>query len=76
MTTIEKEHTMSQAALAQVMDRYTNDPTFRTELKTDPQGAIERSGIQLDPKEREAVENIDWSLPDEQLKERVSKIRA
>jgi hypothetical protein len=58
------------------MDRYTNDPTFRTELKTDPQGAIERSGIQLDPKEREAVESIDWSLPDEQLKERVSKFWA
>ena len=65
---------MSQTALAQVMDRYTNDPAFRAELKSDPHGAIEHSGIQLDANEREAVSKIDWNLPDEQLKERVSKM--
>ena len=67
---------MSQTALAQVMDRYTNDPAFRAELKSDPQGAIEHSGIQLDANEREAVSKIDWNLPDEQLKDRVSKFFA
>ena len=64
---------MSQQGMSQVMDRYTNDPTFREQLRSDPQGAIQSSGIQLDPSEKDALKNIDWNLPDEQLKERVSK---
>lgn len=64
---------MSQNALAQVMDRYTNDPAFRDQMRSDPEGAIQRGGFELDESERQAIQNIDWSLPDEQLKERVSK---
>jgi hypothetical protein len=64
---------MSQNALEQVMDRYTNDPAFRDQMRSDPVGTIERGGFDLDESEREAVQNMDWSLPDEQLKERVSK---
>jgi hypothetical protein len=64
---------MSQNALAQVMDRYTNDPAFRDQMRSDPEGTIQRGGFDLDESEREAVQNMDWSLPDEQLKERVSK---
>jgi hypothetical protein len=64
---------MSQNALAQVMDRYTNDRAFRDQMRSDPEGTIQRGGFDLDESEREAVQNMDWSLPDEQLKERVSK---
>jgi hypothetical protein len=65
---------MSQKALAQVMDRYTNDPAFRDQMRSDPEGTIQRGGFELDESEREAIQNIDWSLPDEQLEERVSKL--
>ena len=64
---------MGQQALGAVMDRYTNDSTFRAEMKQDPEGAISRGGFDLTEQEKEAVRNIDWSQPDEQLTERVSK---
>jgi hypothetical protein len=65
---------MSQQGLAQVMDRYSNDAAFREKMRADPQGAIRSSGIQLDEQEMKTIQSMDWNLPDEHLKERVSKI--
>lgn len=64
---------MSEQGLAQVMDRYSSDASFRDKIRADPQGAIRSSGIQLNEQEMEAIQSMDWALPDEQLKERVSK---
>ena len=35
--------------------------------------SAESSGIKLAEEDRQALRSIDWSLPDEQLQERVSK---
>jgi hypothetical protein len=43
-------------------------------MRRDPEGAAERSGLQLDDEDREALRSIDWSGTDEQLNERVSKL--
>jgi hypothetical protein len=64
---------MSQQGLGAVMDRFTNDSTFRAEMKQDPEGAISRGGFELSEQEKEAVRNLDWSQPDEHLKQRISK---
>jgi hypothetical protein len=64
---------MSKQALAQVMDRFTNDPAFREQMRTDPESAIHQSGIQLNEQEMAAVRDMDWNLSDEALKERASK---
>jgi hypothetical protein len=65
---------MSQRALAEVMDRFTNDPTFRQAMKDDPESAVRDSGIELNEQEMAAIQKMNWEIPDEQLKERVSKI--
>lgn len=60
-------------SMQQLADRFMNDAQFREEMKQDPEGAAERSGLQLDEEDKQALRSIDWSGTDEELKERVSK---
>jgi hypothetical protein len=62
-------------SMQQLADRFMNDASFREEMKQDPEGAAERSGLQLDEEDKQALRSIDWSGTDEQLKERVLKRR-
>jgi hypothetical protein len=64
---------MSQEAMEQLMSRWTNDPTFQEQLRSDPEGAIRSTGLVFDESEWEALRNMDWSLPDVQLQDRISK---
>ena len=64
--------------MEEMTDRFINDPDFREQMRQDPEGtaerfAAERFGVQLDEEDRQALRMIDWSIPDEQLQERVSK---
>ncbi len=63
----------NQEAMQQLTDRFMNDAEFREEMRQNPEGAAERSGYQLDEEDRQALRSVDWSAPDEMLKERVSK---
>jgi hypothetical protein len=69
-----KEYLMSRENVEQLLDRWINEPAFRDEIRADPEGAIERAGVTLDEEEQAALLNIDWSLPDEELAARVSKL--
>ena len=60
------------AAFGTVMDRWLSDPAFRAELRADPDGAIARLGVSLDPEQRAALRR-QVELPDEELQARVSK---
>ena len=60
-------------AMQQLADRFVNDAQFREQMRRDPEGAAERSGMRLDDEDREALRSVDWSGSDEELKERVSK---
>jgi hypothetical protein len=62
-------------SMQQLADRFMNDTDFREQMKQDPEGAAERSGLQLDEEDKQALRSIDWSGSDEQLNERVSKVR-
>ena len=62
-------------SMQQIADRYMNDADFREEMKQDPEGAAERSGLQLDEEDRQALRSMDWSSSNEELKERISKAR-
>ena len=59
--------------MQQVADRFMNDTQFREEMRQDPEGAAERSGLPLDDEDRQALRSMDWSGTDEQLNQRVSK---
>ena len=63
----------NQEAMQQLADRFMNDADFREEMRQDPEGAAERSGLELDNEDRQALKSMDWNQSDEQLKERVSK---
>jgi hypothetical protein len=64
---------MSRTAVENLIDRWINEPAFRQELRTDPEGAVRRSGAELDETEWAALNNVDWNLTDEELQARVSK---
>ncbi|MBI4371783.1 MAG: hypothetical protein HY552_05755 [Elusimicrobia bacterium] len=65
---------MSQQTIKQLIDRWMNDPKFRSEVRQDPEGTVKKAGIPLSAEEQAAFKKVDWSLPDEQLKTRISKI--
>ena len=54
------------------MDKYVADETFRTEVRVDPEGAIQAAGFELDDEERALLQSIDFSQTDEQLSKRLS----
>ncbi len=63
----------NREAMQQLTDRFMSDADFREEMKQDPEGAAERSGLALDDEDRQALRSMDWSGSDEELRERVSK---
>lgn len=64
---------MSTEAVAELMDRWTNEPAFRDGMRTDPEGTVRSSGLQLDQDERAALQGVDWNLSDEELESRANK---
>ncbi|HEY7782232.1 MAG TPA: Os1348 family NHLP clan protein [Ktedonobacterales bacterium] len=65
---------MSIEAKKRLIDRIVQDPSFRQQLKVDPEGTIQHSGLDLTEEEyTSVVAGIDLSLPDDQLQERLSK---
>jgi hypothetical protein len=56
------------------MDRWPDDPAFRAAIRQDPEAAIPASGLALADDAWTAVRRIDWSLSDEELTSRASKM--
>ena len=61
-------------SMQQLADRFMNDEQFREEMRRDPEGAAEGSGLPLDDEDKQALRSIDWSGSDEALNQRVSKL--
>ncbi len=60
-------------SMQQIADRFMNDSEFREQMKQDPEGTADSTGLQLDDEDRQALRSVDWSGSDQQLNERVSK---
>ena len=67
---------MSREAVEQVVDTWMSDAGFRRRMRADPEGAVRSLGVTLDADEQAALENVDWSLSDEELQTRMSKTYA
>ena len=65
---------MSREQMEQLTDRWMNDPAFRAAIRQDPEGAVRATGLELDADEWAAIRRIDWSLSDEELSSRASKV--
>lgn len=66
----------NQEAMQQLADKFLNDPEFREQMRQDPEGTAERSGLQLDEEDRRTLRGIDWNQTDEELRPRVSKLNS
>lgn len=67
---------MGYENLGRLIDHWVNYPPFRAALRKNPVEAVRQSGIKLSPQELEAITQIDWSLSDDALQERMSKLFA
>ena len=65
----------NQEAMQQLTDRFMNDADFRERMRQDPEGTADSEGLQLDEEDKQALQSVDWSLSDDELKERVSQRR-
>ena len=64
---------MSREAVNELFDRWVNDATFRQDVRTDAEGAVRRTGAQLEEDEWAALRTVDWNQPDAELQARASK---
>jgi hypothetical protein len=63
---------MSREALETLVEKWTEDTSFRTALRKDPEGTIRGLGLELTSDEWGAVRNFDWNVSDEELTTRAS----
>jgi hypothetical protein len=65
---------VNNTAMEKMIDQWMNDESFRAELRRDPEGTVRARNIELNEDEWAAVRSVDWSLSDEALHARVSKV--
>jgi hypothetical protein len=63
---------MSRQAVESLLDKWTNDPTFRVAMRKDPEATVRTLNVDLDQDELSAMRAVDWTLPDEELRTRLS----
>ena len=56
-----------------VLDRWSEDPGFRSALRADPVTAITGIGVELTDDDREFLAAVDWTLSDEELEALLEK---
>jgi hypothetical protein len=54
---------VSQEALEEIMDRWMNDPSFRSEFSADPEGTADRAGVTLTIEELESLKELVGENP-------------
>ena len=65
---------MNPTSMLKLADRYLNDPQFKEQMRKDPQGTAERTGLKLDDEDLQSIRDWDMSSSgDERLRERTSK---
>ena len=67
---------MSIPELERLLDRWVADPAFRQAVRHDPEAEITRAGFHLDDTEWAAIRQTDWSLPDDELRARMTNLLA
>jgi hypothetical protein len=65
---------MSRHAVESLLDKWTNDPGFRLAMRKDPEATVRTLNVDLDQDEWSAMRAVDWNLPDEELRTRLSAL--
>ncbi len=61
---------MAKKSLDELIERWRNDPNFREEMRSDPEGAVRRSGHELSEDEWATLRSMDWNNADSELDSR------
>ena len=65
---------MNPTSMLKLADRYLNDPQFKKEMRKDPEGTAESTGLEFDDEDLQSIRSWDMSSSgDEELKGRISK---
>ena len=65
---------MNPTSMLELADRYLNDPKFKEQMRQDPEGTAQSTGLKLDDEDRQSIREWDMSSSgDEELKDRISK---
>ena len=56
-----------------VLDRWTEDPSFREGMRTDLDGTLKGAGIELDDDTVGQLRAVDWNQSDAELEELLEK---
>ena len=65
---------MNPTSMLELADRYLNDPKFKEQMRQDPEGTAQSTGLKLDDEDRQSIREWDMSSSgDEELKGRISK---
>jgi hypothetical protein len=65
---------MNPTSMLELANRYLNDPHFKEQMRKDPQGTAESTGLKLDDEDLQSIRGWDMSSSgDEELKGRISK---
>jgi hypothetical protein len=56
-----------------LLDRWVEDESFRTKMRSDPIGAASSTGIELSDEDQEFLRSVDWTLSDEELEQLLEK---
>ena len=58
-----------------VIDRWTEDPSFREGMRSDLDGTLKGAGIELDDDTTGQLRAVDWSQSDSELEQLLEKWR-
>ncbi len=64
---------MPYIQIGKLIDKWLNEQDFRKQLRTNPEEAVKKSGINLTEEELEAFKKIDWNQSDQELQSLISK---
>jgi hypothetical protein len=65
---------VSREAIEELIDRWMDDSAFRAAVRDDPEAAVREADLELTEDEWAALRRIDWTLSDEELSSRASKM--
>lgn len=65
---------MGYEDVGKIIDRWLNDPEFKKQFRQNPEECVRKGGLTLSADEWASLKKVDWTLSDEDLKSRISKI--
>jgi hypothetical protein len=66
---------MNPMSMLELGIRYLNDPQFKEQMRQDPIGTAERTGLTFDDEDRKTIRKWDWGPSGElELKKRIDPV--